>query len=337
MSTDLLTRPIEVPDVVDEVTRREFITGLAAAGLLAACGGNRGDQRAAVGPSDGTSSPDPSRRPTRVLALGQGADADALIALGVAPVAMTAGFNQSGIYPWTSEALGGREVTLIALADTLPFEQLASLEPDLIVATTYYGLADDRAVLEGIAPVLGPETTADKETWQQSTVRVGEAVGLADEARRLVGETEALLARVRSEHPEWAGRTFTFGPVDSLDSLYTISSPDDASAALLRELGLVLSPTVTSLPETATPGRGQVSLERLDVLDADVLLLLYSSDEGRIAMEGSLVFQQLSAVRRGAYIDVDREVAFGLAFPTVLSIPYVLDRITPQLAAALDR
>ncbi|MGQ0679384.1 MAG: twin-arginine translocation signal domain-containing protein, partial [Actinomycetota bacterium] len=42
MTNQLLTRPA-LPEVLDDLTRREFITGLTAAGLLAACGGDRRD------------------------------------------------------------------------------------------------------------------------------------------------------------------------------------------------------------------------------------------------------------------------------------------------------
>ncbi|MGH3898130.1 MAG: ABC transporter substrate-binding protein [Pseudonocardiaceae bacterium] len=134
------------------------------------------------------------------------------------------------------------------------------------MATTHYDYEKDRSRLEQIATVLGPTTTADKETWQQTTMRVGEAVGRANEARRLVENTEATLASVRTEHPDWAGRTFTTGPVTPGEQLYTVSSTDDVSAALLQQLGLVLSPEVTALPVSDTAGRANVSLEQLSDL-----------------------------------------------------------------------
>lgn len=311
-------------------TRRRFL-GWAAGGFvllgLGACGDD--DQ------ADGAASTPTT--PTRVVALGQGSDADALIALGIAPVGMSAAYNESGIYPWTAEALGSRNVEILMATDSLPVEKVAALKPDLIVATTHYDYEKDRSRLEQITTVLGPTTTADKETWQQTTMRVGEAVGRANEARRLVENTEATLASVRAEHPDWAGRTFTTGPVNPGEQLYTVSSPDDVSAALLQQLGLVLSSKVTALPAADTAGRANVSLEQLSVLDADVMLLThFGGDNARTAFEANPLFQQLAAVRRGSYVVVDNDVAIGLAFPSVLSIPYSVERITPQLEKALD-
>ena len=185
--------------------------------------------------------------------------------------------------------------------------------------------------------MLGPSTTADEENWQETTTRVGEAVGRVDEARRLVEDTDALLTSVRDAHPAWVGRTFTFGPVVPGQQLYTVSSTAYPSAALLTQLGLVLAPAVTALPKSETPGRANVSLENLGVLDADVLMLVHFGGDGpRTEFERAPLFQQVPAVRRGSYVAVEPSVALGLAFPSVLNIPYSVERVTPQLEAALS-
>jgi iron complex transport system substrate-binding protein len=260
-----------------------------------------------------------------VVALGQSIDADALIALGINPVGMSAAFNQeSGIHPWTATTLGSRRVELVKDTGGLPFEQVAALKPDLIVATTYNTTNNDfdtdRPRLERIATVLGPTTVAQRDTWQQSTIRVGDAVGLADEARRLVADTEAKLAAVRDNHPEWEGRTYTNGPVTGPAEVWTISSTQDTSAILLGQLGLVLSPKVTAL-SSPYPGRAQVSLEQLHLLEADVVMLNYFAEESRTAVEGNPLFQQLPAVQRGAYIHLTNDVAIGIAYRFSASPP----------------
>lgn len=221
--------------------------------------------------------------------------------------------------------------------DSVPIEQIAAYRPDLIVATTLYSFEQFRGPLEQIARVVGPTSTADQESWQQTTMRVGEAVGRADEARKLVEEIAAGLVAVRDAHPAWAGRTFTFGPVSPGEQLYTVSSTEDVSASLLTQLGLVLSPSVTSLPPSDTAGRAEVSLEQLSLLDADGLLLTHFGGDGpRAEFEAQPLFQQLGAVQRGSYVALEADVALGLAFPSVLSIPYSVERLVPQLEKALD-
>lgn len=128
-----------------------------------------------------------------------------------------------------------------ARADGLPVEQVAALEPYLIVATTHVEYDKDRSRLERITKVIDPTTTAHDETWRQSTIRVGTAVGMGNEAAQLVRGIKAKLTTVRQEHPEWAGKTYTNGPVLGPGEVWTISSTTDVSATLLGELGLVLS------------------------------------------------------------------------------------------------
>ncbi|MDQ4115557.1 MAG: ABC transporter substrate-binding protein [Actinomycetota bacterium] len=148
-----------------------MLGGTVAGAVLFGLAGCAGEQ--------GADTADGRQAPSRVIALGQGADADALIALGIVPVAMSAGY-QAPIYPWTAQALNGRPVEVIETNTTVPVEQVAALKPDLIVATTYYQLNPVRERLEQIAPVVGPGGGVDKETWQTTTIRVGEAVGRAD-------------------------------------------------------------------------------------------------------------------------------------------------------------
>jgi len=220
------------------VTRRRFLRGTAGGAVLLGLTACAESGPAGGGTGAATASPTPLA--TRVVALGQSVDADALIALGITPVGMSVAFNQeSGIHPWTAAALGSRRVELVRDTDGggLPFEQVAALKPDLIVATTYNTTNNDydtdRPRLEQIAKVLGPTTIAQRDTWQQSTIRVGEAVGLANEARRLVEDTEAKLTAVRDAHPEWESKTYTNGPVTGLAEVWTISSTQDTSSIVL--------------------------------------------------------------------------------------------------------
>ena len=131
-----------------------------------------------------------------------------------------------------------------------------------------------------------------------------------------------------------AGKTFTFGPVSSLTSIYTINSAADASAQFFAQLGMRLSPKVTSLPTSSTPRRAQLSLEQISVLDADVVILAYPTAAIREQFEAQPLFKKLAAVKRGSYIALDEGDAVAVAFPSVLSIPYGLSVLVPELVAA---
>ncbi len=78
-----------------------------------------------------------------------------------------------------------------------------------------------------------------------------------------------------------------------------------------------------------------VSPERLDLLDADVILAQNYGPE-RVAAETNPVFQRIPAVARGDLIWLPTRVSDGLAFGTVLSTRAVFEDLVELLAAALE-
>ncbi|MGH3897269.1 MAG: hypothetical protein ACRDTA_03270, partial [Pseudonocardiaceae bacterium] len=90
-----------------------------------------------------------------------------------------------------------------------------------------------------------------------------------------------------------------------------------------------------ALPQSGNPGRANVSLENLGVLDADVIFVTYVTDDDRALIEANPVFQRLDAVRNGNYLSLDLPVALATGFPSPLSIPYGLDRTVTAVAEVL--
>jgi iron complex transport system substrate-binding protein len=273
--------------------------------------------------------------PGRVVACGYLRDTDLALALG----ANLVGYGENstfpgGLAPWqkAASAAKGFDTT-----NGLPLTTIDELRPDLILASDDYNLAKDWSDLGKVAPTLGYLKGVGQDSWQQMTTRAGEALGAKRQAATLISQVERKIAAVRSQHPQFAGKTFTFGPVEGNGTIFTTSSPTDASATFFRQLGFALAPGVTHLPASSTPGRAQISMERLDLLDADVLILAYATTGARRQLEADPLFKGLSAVKRGAYIALDFPTAIALAFPSVLSIPYGLNATVPELAAAVAK
>ena len=332
------------------VPRREVLLGglgLAAA-LLAGCsssgGGNSPTVPLTVGGSRTGAGPFPvtvagkegsvtlRSAPKRVVAVGYLRDADLALALG-APLAGAARNSvfASGLAPWQKPTTSPE---LFDTADGLPFEQIAALRPDLILATDDYTLAKDYANLAKIAPTLSYLQGVGADSWPSITTRAGQVLGTPAQAASLIAATQAKVASAKQQNSVLAGKTFTFGPVSSLDSIYTINDVTDASSKFFAQLGMSLSPKVTSLPQSSTPRRAKISLEQLSILDADVVILSYPDPTVRSKLESQAVFQELAAVKRGSYIALDMAAAVAVAFPSALSIPYGLDATVPRLVAA---
>lgn len=329
--------------------RRLFhVAGAGVAGaVLAACGRAGGTDRpgtpeagfpVTVEGAEGPTTLDAP--PSRVVSVGLYRDTDAAVALGVVPLATPDLAPQApgGTTPWLRDALGPRPApALLSTSGGLPFERIAALRPDLVLATDHSALAADHGTLSGIAPTLSSASGYNRDTWQVTTNRVGAVLGRPQQAADVVAQVEGAVRAAREQNPGFAGRTFTIGPVQADGTINTINSQADASARFLSQLGLRLAPGVAELPPGRFPGRAVVSPERMDLIDADVLVLTYTSPVARTRLEADPLFRRIPAVRRGAYVPLDLTTAISMAFPSALSIPYALRRSVPRVAGALRR
>lgn len=326
-----------------------LLLALPAIGL-AACGDGPDATTPAEGPGSGTASAGfpvtivqklgevtIEDRPTRVVALDF-PSADAAIALGVAPVGMyEVSYVEGGVQHWTKDALSGEQPELINTDQGFPFETIARLRPDVILATNTYPLiADAWDKLNAIAPVVGHVDAPGVDTWQQGMRQVGKALGRQQEAERLVAQAEDAVTEAREGRPEFTGKTVSLFNYVAGDGLYVINDEADFSIKFVKELGFAgLTGTVAGLE--GQDGRAIVSAERYPLIDADVIVGTSSSDPAELdQLAGHEVFSRVPAVARGAFVPLDIGPATALAFPSVLSVPYAVDELVPQLAKAAN-
>ena len=266
--------------------------------------------------------------PERVVTLGYG-DEDAVAALDVVPVGSIA--DGGAFTPWYQAAIGDAEVEGFDLLDGFPFEQVAALEPDLIVVMANDVTAADYDRLTGIAPTLAFQTEPFLDAWQDMTVAIGTALGAAEEAESLVADTEAGVLAAGAAHPEWAGRTFAVGVVMSPDEIGVLVSPEENTVRVLTDLGLELAPGAAGLEIGATGFSAFISREQIEVLDADVLVLREGGDGVRAALEADPLFQSLAVVQEGDVVWAEPDLWAAFRSPSVLAIPYALDGLVPLL------
>lgn len=76
---------------------------------------------------------------------------------------------------------------------------------------------------------------------------------------------------------------------------------------------------------------GERSLEQLAILDADLVVMAHATPELKASLESSSLLASLSAYQRKRYFSVDSETIAALRFPTVLNIPWTLEKLGPAL------
>jgi iron complex transport system substrate-binding protein len=299
---------------------------------LAGCGGGSDDD-ATTSPGDGivvehrygTTTLDGT--PRRIVSLDN-QWTDVLVALdGPLVGAALDPSIDGGRYPWQADIPASVEG--IPVSDAIPYEAVAALEPDLIVVTWAVTQSSEYESLSEIAPTIPLLGDEEVDAWQDIARTAGEVLGIADQAEALVAEVDQLGADVAAELPGLDGKTYALASYAPGDAIYVVADPDDGAATLFAQLGLQIDPDLLAIAGGAA-GRAELSLERVDELDADLLILLTNgADPADIPGYGDL-----PAVQDGAVALVDLAAVTGLNTPTPLSLPYSLERIRPALEAA---
>jgi iron complex transport system substrate-binding protein len=278
-----------------------------------------------------------ARLPERIVTVGL-TEQDVLLALGIVPVGTTEWFGEypGAIWPWAQDKLGDTPVPeLVGDASTINFEKVAALKPDLILAL-YAGLTQEQYdLLTQIAPTVAqPGDYVDYGIpWQELTRTVGRAVGQAEEADQLVTEVETRFEQVRAEHPEFAGATSIVAT--PYEGIWVYGS-EDVRGRFLTALGFKLPEGLAEI--TGEEFGGNLSFERADLLDVDVIIWL-DSDEAQGPLGGP-VYQNLAVHTEGREVFLDSyddPLGGATSFVSVLSLPFLLDGLVPKLAAALDK
>lgn len=337
-----------MPTTQPSRARRGLLTGaaLVLALALAACGGGAtpaGDEPAA--PAAGAfpvtvehkyGSTEIPAEPKRIVTLGL-SDQDAVLALGTKPVGSVDWFGERpfGTWPWAQPLWGDTPPTIVGERDEYNIEQIAALKPDLVIAQ-YSGMTQAQYdTLTKIAPVVAqPKGFEDYQApWQDMTRAIGTAMGQSEKAEELITGISDRFAKIRAEHPEFAGMTGVVAESYEPGS-FTAFSPKDPKMVFLSEMGFTTPPALAEF--LGTENLVDFSGERLAVLESDRLVWLTgdAGTEGRIS--GDPLYNTLAVARENRDIFVPYEeppIGSALSFNTVLSIPYAADQLVPLLAA----
>ncbi|RIV40739.1 iron-siderophore ABC transporter substrate-binding protein [Micromonospora radicis] len=275
-------------------------------------------------------------KPTRIVVVGL-KEQDYFLALGEVPVAIRDwyGAMPNAVWPWAREQLGDAKPEVLARAE-LDYEQIAALRPDVIVGLSSGMTQQEYDLLTKIAPTVAqPEGDGSwAVTWQQMTRAAGQITGRNAEAEALVAELEQRIASVTETHPALKGASTVFA--STYEGQYYLFSPETTASKVLLDLGLTMSPEVTTLTDNANQS-ATISRERFDLVDVDVAVWSEATtDPGVTSLLGDPLYTRLEVRAQHREVFLGTEANGALAFSSVLSLPYVLDKIVPALAAAVD-
>lgn len=320
---------------------RALVVAVVALLVLTACGAAPDSAPAAA--TDGTfpvsithkyGTTDIPSRPQRVVSLGY-TDQDAILALGVVPVAIRefTGQQRSATWPWAQDQLRGQKPQVLP-AGEVSTEAIAALRPDLIVAVSAGLTQQQYETYSKIAPVAAaPAQYVDYGTpWQDATRITGQALGRAPEAEKLVTDLETRFAAARTQYPSLAGKTVAGArPSSSDNASYFVWGSQDLRARFFSSIGMSVPPEFDELAGNAF--YATISTEELSRLDtADMVVLITASAQERATFEALPGYSALRVVRTGKVLTLDDRQSAALSFSSVLSLPELLDTVPAQLA-----
>jgi len=266
--------------------------------------------------------------PKRVVSAGF-TEQDDLLALGVVPIAVTDWFGGQpfGVWPWAQPKLGGAQPVVLNLNDGIQADQIASLKPDLIVATNAGLDQDTYTKLSAIAPTIaqsGPD--AFFEPWKDQATLIGQAVFKADDMTKLIAAVGDKFASVGKNNPQFAGKKVLLLGGTFYEDSVRVTTPGWRTD-FLTEMGF-------TIPDT---GGGLVSRDKMaSVLDvADVLIWTTESDDEQAALLADPVVAKLQATVQRRTVFTGNDLAGAIAFASTLSYPVVADQLPPLISKVL--
>jgi iron complex transport system substrate-binding protein len=211
-------------------------------------------------------------------------------------------------------------------------EQIAALQPDLIVGSQYEVTPENYDLLSKIAPTVAVEQFT-RPIWAHYD-DFALLVNRTDEAQALKARFDARMAEVKAKLQNPGDITVSLFYVESPGKINAEADPEVPYHIVFDGLGLAQKPEILaarangqfySVPEA-------VSFELLPDFDADVIFVPYWGDsvtEDVQALQDSPLWQQLNAVKQNQAFTVPGEQWFGMSYQPMFNI---LDFIEANLA-----
>lgn len=304
------------------------------AGSLAACSDDSSDSDSSSAAQSGTltvthtmGSTEVPRNPGKILSFSP-AFTDAFSALGRPVDTEFRSEFITGTFPWAGEDSG--EIVSYTGTSIPDVEKIADADPDVIFA----GWIPDQESydkLNAIAPTVGTVGGSPMtDDWRTATALAGEVTGRTDEATSLVEAVDRKFADTKKKYPALDGATAVFGQAGP-QGVGVVTGTDDPANVFLSDLGLVIPDGVKAASSDGS--RAYISEENSDLLNTDLLVMwAFGISEADISttIRG---WNDLTPVKNGSALLVDNTSVMSLSTPSVLSVPWALEKLDSTFAA----
>lgn len=277
------------------------------------------------------------RRPKRIVTVGR-TEHDIVLALGEQPIAVTEWFGDQpyATWPWARKYLGDSKPVVLHTDRGFEWDKIAALKPDLIMAGNAGLTQEEYDRFSRIAPTLGPDQATSNgfsAFWNSLTPVVGAALGRIDQADAYVVDVMKRFAQMARAYPEFARKTVTIARLTEDGTIE--ANPAEVDTEPLTMLGFVVNPGVSKMTQPSVNDLVEVPKSKIEVLDADVAVLLLDRPEDITRWRQIPGFDELPVVRDGRTLYADPTLSAAIRFMTPLSLRYVASHLPAPLAQAV--
>jgi len=294
------------PQIVDDLTRREFLIGAGLIALAPGCGS--GEEEGASGRSQtravkhAMGETEVPVRPERVITLDD-FSLDTAINVGLKPVGSVFG---------RTSGLGEELESVERVGDESGFsiERVLALEPDLILGITD-SAEQQYPELSEVAPTVLYNFDNSGE-WKRTFRFYADALNRTDRAEEVLADYEARTAEIRRKL-EGGNQAASVSILNVTPELFYLYLPDSFPGTIVKDAGL-------SRPE-GQRGTGfvrEISRELVGEAEADVMFLIPSGFAGASEESGDLqelredpLWRRLEVVRNERVYEVDQNYWLG--------------------------
>lgn len=272
-------------------------------------------------------------------------NADPVLALGIIPVGTSKAnwgpVSELGLLPWTEakyKELGESSPNVFSDLEGYDFEAISASNPDIILAP-YSGM-DEASYkrLSEIAPTLPFKEAAWKTTWKEQTLQVAEALGKAEEGKKLIDDAETFIKDTLAKFPKLSGKSaalFYLNPTDL--SSFSVYRGADPRGAYLQELGFRFPESIESKAEDKSSFYVQISSElALETLSDLDIIITYGDKKTVEAIKADAILSKIPAVQNGQIVVLENGGNLSAACnPSILSIYAELENYLATINAVV--
>lgn len=263
--------------------------------------------------------------PRAVAALGPG-DADALLALGIQPVAIA---SAGGTVPsWIRDELTDQP----AVMNFIDTGAIGAAKPDLILAT---GDVDDATYqrLSDIAPTVTRPVGEEPWNWQAQLKWIAKIVGKEGAAEKLTSTIAVQQNDLRNQNSKAAGKTVSV--LNMSDNGYSWTLTPSNAADFLTSIGLTYDLKLAREEGETAENRTVGNMAKLYGIDSSVLVII-RTDKAAGGGGAAGLPAELGAFRGAMVIVDDPDIIAALANPGGALATQFLDKTwVPQLVDEL--